>query len=93
MISQKFGRDILTRQMAFSEVCLVQSTALYNTKVSQCKLQFLMQDLYMLAVLSLRVFKKQHDGYPWEATIATGDELSSDLEVMQDWQDEIDQVA
>lgn len=46
----------------------------------------------MLAVLLLRLFRKQHEKYPWEVSMTEGGGLCCDLDDMQLWQEEVEQA-
>lgn len=46
----------------------------------------------MLAVLLLRLFRKQHEKYPWEISMTDGGGLAYDLDDLQHWQQEIEQA-
>ena len=46
----------------------------------------------MLAVLLLRLFRKQHEKYPWEMTMTDSGGLSYNLDDMHHWQEEVEQA-
>lgn len=46
----------------------------------------------MFGVLLLRVFKKQHERYPWEASMSNEEGVESSLEGMQAWEEVVQQV-
>ena len=52
----------------------------------------LLQELGMLAVLLLRLFRKQHEKYPWEVSMTDSGGLSCNLDNMQLWQEEVEQA-
>lgn len=51
------------------------------------------KDLRMLAVLLLRLFRKQHEKYPWEMSMSDTGGATHSLDQMQPWSEKVDEAS